>query len=405
MDATDTLQLEAEHVRASGILGKPGTLSRLFDFLLERSVAAETPKELEIAIQVFGKTSSFDVGQDSVVRVYVHKLRRRLDDLYERSGEPRSNRIVLPKGEYRLGVEQRTKMQAPAVAAPPRPWRKRLMIAAAVAGAFALGVALTSTFEHKRPDAQLEAVRSSAVWAPLLADDLPVTIVVGDYYLVGEADNGDHIRRLVRDFFINSPGDLLHQAEVSPDSVKNYRNLNLTYLPTGTAFALRDLMPVLSKKRVRVVLMSELNGSLLKGSHIVYVGYISGLGMLGDSVFAGSRLSPGGSYDELIDSANNKKYMSTANSSEDLHYTDYGYFSTFPGPDGNRIVIIAGTRDTGVTQIAEALTQPKALESLGERAAGSSAFESLYEVYGVARASTSSKQLFVSSLKTAHLWD
>jgi hypothetical protein len=406
----DPLLVEAEFVRSAGVLGKPGALSRLFDFLVARSAAGDAPKELELAVHVFGKDPTFDVAQDSVVRVYVHKLRRRLEDLYEKSERP--SRLRLPKGEYRLTLDQPPANEVeilPLPAPPPKKSARGLRwwwVALGLVCAFALGIGITLLAVRQRPSAELEAVRSSPIWAPLLADDEPITIVIGDYYLVGETDASGTIKRLVRDFFINSPGDLLHQAETSPDSVKNYRNLDLTYLPTGAAYALRNIVPVLtSKKRVRIMLMSELNGMQLKGSHIVYIGYISGLGMLGDSVFAGSRLSPGGSYDELIDSSTNQKYVSTANSSDEVRYTDYGYFSTFPGPDHNRIVVIAGTRDTGVTQIAEALTTSSTLRDIDQRASGAPAFESLYEVYGVARASTSAKLLFVSRLKTAHLWD
>ena len=74
LTAVDELQRQAEQFRASGLLGKPGALSRLFDFLLLRSLSGEVPKEIEIALQVFGKGANFDVAQDSVVRVYVHKL-------------------------------------------------------------------------------------------------------------------------------------------------------------------------------------------------------------------------------------------------------------------------------------------------------------------------------------------
>lgn len=146
----DELQRQAEQFRASGLLGKSGALSRLFDFLLSRSLVGEVPKEIEIALQVFGKGANFDVAQDSVVRVYVHKLRRRLEEFAVRS--------------------------------------------------------LTAT----------------------------------------------------------------------------------------------DSRPVLnSGKPVRVSLLSALDPNVLKSTHVVYVGYISGMGMLGDRVFAQSRLALGGSFDEL----------------------------------------------------------------------------------------------------------
>lgn len=411
----DELQQQAEQIRASGLLGKPGALSRLFDYLLERSLAADVPKEIEIALQVFGKSTSFDVSQDSVVRVYVHKLRKRLDDFYSRSSPPASSRIVIPKGEYRLAIE-RTVVEVveaegtPALPPAPEPprssWRRWLLPSAALFAAAALGALIAILVVMDRADWDRRAVRNSAVWAPLLDDDLPVTIVVGDYYMLGEADEHGNIKRLVREFFINSSGDFMTQVEASPELMARYRNLNLTYLPTATAFALQDIVPLLAaKKHVRMVLMSDMKGDMIRGTHIVYVGYISGLGMLSGPVFNGSRMMPGSSYDVLIDTTTNDEYHSSAAEVGEARYTDYGYFATFPGPDHNRVVIIAGTRDTGVMTIAETIVRPAALADLSKKAGGAASFESLYEVYGVAKARMNAKQILVAPLTTTHIWE
>jgi len=57
----------------------------LFDYLAEKSLAGQSPKEIAIAIDVFAKTADFDVSQDAPVRVYIHKLRKALDDFYASS--------------------------------------------------------------------------------------------------------------------------------------------------------------------------------------------------------------------------------------------------------------------------------------------------------------------------------
>jgi len=415
MTDRDSLATAAEQFRASGLLGKPGSLSRLFDFLLARSLAGEAPKELEIALEVFGKSPTFDVSQDAVVRVYVHKLRRRLDDFYARAGAT-GPRLIIPKGEYRFLLEQpaaeptriveTSNEPRPIAASRQRAWL--LPTAMLLVGAL-LGALIVGLITRSNADADLEAIRTSAVWAPLFDDDLPVTIVVGDYYLLGETDERGGIRRLVREFFINSHSDFLDQAELDPQLMQRYRNLNLTYLPTASAFALQDIAPIVGrKKRVHVTLMSSLDVNLLKTSHVIYVGFISGLGMLGDSVFAASRVSPGGSFDELVDAKTNATYLSTAmptQGSGDLSYRDYGYFSTFEGPAGNRVLIIAGTRDTGVQQVAEAVSERAQLADLTQRAGKSASFESLYEVYGVAQASIKAKLLFVSEMRNVNIWD
>jgi hypothetical protein len=407
----DELKHQAEQFRASGLLGKPGTLSRLFDFLLARSLEGDAPKETEIALQVFGKSPGFDVSQDAVVRVYVHKLRRRLEEFNGRT--PDAARIVIPKGEYRLLLER--PLAEPAVATaetttPPVPARRAnwLGIGIATCCALIVGALLGAGFSMGGAQWDMREVRHSAVWAPLLADDLPITVVIGDYYLLGEANpRTGHIDRLVREFFINSHEDFRDHAELNPQLMQRYRNLDLTYLPAASAFALQDIVPVLgTAKPVRVVLMSQLDANALKNSHIVYIGYISGLGMLGDRVFAASRVSPGGSYDELVDTKTDHRYLSTAmGATNDGEFRDYGYFSTFAGPNGNRVLVIAGTRDVGVMQIAQSLSQRRAVEDICQHAGATAAFESLVEVSGVGKTGLQSRSLFVSALKADKIWD
>lgn len=403
MTNANELRQRAEQVRASGLLGKPGTLSRLFDFLLERSLTGEVPKEIEIALEVFGKSTAFDVAQDSVVRVYVHKLRRRLEEFAARSLTPQDSRITVPKGEYRLVLE------SPVVSAPelPPPRRKNFAVPLGLAAAFAAGVLLTFMWMHDPQARELNAVRHSAIWGPLLDDDLPITLVVGDYFLLGEVDDTDNVRRLVREFFINSNQDFLDQLQLNPQAMQPYRNLELTYLPAATAFALQDLVPVLNAgKPVRVALLSTLDPNVLKSTHIVYLGYISGMGMLGDRVFASSRLALGGSFDELHDQQTGETYVSTAmpNGAEGGAFRDFGYFSTFAGPNGNRVVIISGTRDNGVMQVAEAVSRRSSVEEIDGKAGDAASFESLYEVDGMARAGLNARLLFVSSRKDDAIW-
>jgi hypothetical protein len=416
MAAVDELQRQAEQFRASGLLGKPGALSRLFDFLLSRSLSGEVPKEIEIALQVFGKGAKFDVAQDSVVRVYVHKLRRRLEEFATRSVTPTGSRITIPKGEYRLVLEPTTVTASPIEGAAslepaslpsvPR-WRPWLKPTLALLVAFVAGVVLTSALNLSPRDRELSAVRHSAVWGPLLDDDLPITLVVGDYFLLGEVDDTDNVQRLVREFHVNSNQDFLDHVQLNPELMRKYRNLDLTYLPAASAFALQDLVPVLnSGKPVRVSLLSALDPRVLKSTHVVYVGYISGMGMLGDRVFAQSRLALGGSFDELHDTRTAATYLSTVmpNGTEGGAFRDFGYFSTFAGPNGNRIVVISGTRDNGVMHVAEALSRRASVEELGAKAAGAESFESLYEVDGMARAGLNAHLLFVSEMKSDAIW-
>src|SRR5580658_863737 len=105
MDDSSVIRLEAERLQSSGVLGE-ARLRRLFDYLVECTLAGQAPKEIAIAVDVFGKSAEFDVSQDALVRVYVHKLRRALDDYYAAPENEGRQALQIPKGEYRLKFVQ-----------------------------------------------------------------------------------------------------------------------------------------------------------------------------------------------------------------------------------------------------------------------------------------------------------
>lgn len=60
---------------------------------------AETIKERNIALEVFGKGADFEPGEDSLVRVKAREVRKRLSEFYESTGD-HGLRIELPVGGY-----------------------------------------------------------------------------------------------------------------------------------------------------------------------------------------------------------------------------------------------------------------------------------------------------------------
>ena len=413
----EQLAAHADRIRASGLLGRSGQLSRLFDYLVECSVLGKSPKEIDIAVEALGRGAEFDVTQDAVVRVYIHKLRRRLEEFYNGPGSGETQRIVIARGEYRLSLEsnQAAEEKPPAgeVASPVAPpanatLRRWLITALVVSVALNLGLFLFGRFRPSPVEASLAQVRANPVWAPLLADDLPIVVVVGDYYIFGETDDSMNVTRMIREFGINSHRELEEYSQDHPEVADRYMDLGLTYLPTSVAPALRELMPVLAPagKRLRVVLASEMTADLLTRADIVYVGYLSGLGMLRRVVLSGSQFAIGDTYDEIIDRKSGHHYVSQSSSlwRGDPSYRDYGYFATFAGATGNHIVVLAGTRDVALANTAEATSHPQSLQALASAANGHRDFEALYEVYGMEGTTVASKLLTTVPLNTAALW-
>ncbi len=414
-----TLKKEASRIQASGVLGE-SRIRRLFDYFLESSLAGRSPKEIAIAMDVFGKSADFDVGNDALVRVYIHKLRKALDEFYSSSGNGRGAVIHIPRGEYRLRInepvaapspsEPSTSVPTPSTSpqtALPRTKMRRVALLVAVLGLAALiAAALAWT---RMPHTDLDRVRASPIWSAILTDDRPIMIVLGDYYLIGELD-ATGVKRLVREYSVNSKSDLADYVAEHPETADRYLDVGIRYLPIAAASALRDVMVVLApeNRRISVSKMSDLEPGSLKSADIVYIGYLSGMGMFQDLTFAGSRFSVGDSYDEIIDKTTKHSYVSDVGgeivgpprrSGTEQSYHDYGMFTKFRGPGGNTIVVISGTRDEGVSQTAEAVTNAQMLQELGRQVNSGAPLEALLDVSAFDGVNLSGKLLIASARK------
>jgi hypothetical protein len=195
-------------------------------------------------------------------------------------------------------------------------------------------------------------------------------------------------------------------VQAQPALAAQVEDLDLGYLPTSSAYALGQLLPVLAAagKRTSIRLASQLDADVFKSSHVIYIGYISALGMMQDVVFAGSRFAVGASYDELIDVTSGASYVSQAGEPKRNaeRYKDYAYVSTFPGPNGNQHLVVAGTRDTAVRQAAEMMVGQRRLDELRQQAKGQKAYEALYEVYGVNRTNIEARLLIAEKRLQGH---
>jgi hypothetical protein len=259
-------------------------------------------------------------------------------------------------------------------------------------------------------DGQQQTVREPTVlWSELADDDLPVLVVVGDYYIFAEMDEGGDVTRFVREFAVNSPNDLTSFTARTGAPAGRYQDLELTYLAQSTAPALGDVLEVLYGlgKSVDVVPMSQFDPAAIRSSHVVYVGYFSALDKLFDFVFAASDLAIGATYDELLNIETGDVYASSAGLPTDYrNYRDFGYFSTFPGPGGNQLVVLAGTRDEGVMHIAQVASDPSYLAATVSAVPADSngAFELLYEVTGFDRTHIDAMLVHAAALDDSLIW-
>ena len=386
-DARSAMQAEIERLRAAGVAGDAGRLRDLFDYLSRQSLEGFSPKEVEIAADGFGRTDLSETG-DSSVRVYVHRLRKRLEDHYLKDGAGSATRLTLPRGEYRFALEADGNSE---VTAPPSGESPRLKMTTGVmrlvGGAFVLlavmNFILLALLMTSGPGGNAKPY-ASPVWSSLKTRQTPLIFVLGDYYIYGEFRDGLFLERLVRDFEVNNRDDLESRRIGDPDRYGRAQDVSLQYLPVSTAHVMEDLSAIVADREPWVLQASALEPENIVCCDIIYIGLTSGLGLLEDEVFDGARFVPGETYDQIIDTTDDREFVSEAflNASEQVRYRDYALFSFVPGERGNHIRMLVGTRDTGLMGLSENLQDADWVRENLTGFNGEDRYEALFEITG-----------------------
>ena len=112
-DCLQERQAALEAVLASSTFSRNARLSKLLQYLCSKSLAGEAGslKEYTIATDVFGRSSDFDQSTDAIVRVEMHRLRKKLKEFYAGEGAHQLVEIVIQSGNYSPEfVERRLEM-------------------------------------------------------------------------------------------------------------------------------------------------------------------------------------------------------------------------------------------------------------------------------------------------------
>lgn len=409
----ESLAAEGRRVRDALVSKRSDTLLRLFDFLLERSVEGFPPKEMEIASAVFGDTIASSQG---TVRVYVHRLRKKLDQHYS---DKTGARIQIPRGEYCIILadpDGEIAMELSELEPAPKTHlilRRKYIAVALIVLVAANAVIAAVFFTNGRPEP--DPIARSAFWARLAMSERPKVVVMGDYYLIAEMQGGGKVTRLINDPSIKSREDLDVYLMRNPQDLGRFHDRDLHYAPSSAAVALRQVLPIMQALRGRkpdvpsLTLASQLSPGTVKAADIIYIGPLKALSpLLRNPLFQASGFKVGATYDELVDKASDRRFVSDGAVLADdrIPRRDYGYIAGLPGPSGNYCLFISGLRDPAVMQMAELVRDPARLEGLSKQIGKKvGAFEALFQVRTLGTTNLGSRLVVARSLDTGGIWD
>src|SRR5712692_7498894 len=207
---------QIEKLLSSHTLHGSESLCKLLRYLANHSLdhPGLSPKEYQIATEVFGRQQDFDPHVDSMVRVQAGRLRTKLAEYYASEGVDDQLVLELPKGSYALtfhhrsSAAPRTASQAPpgsfAPVQTPRRWFSVLLVLAIVLTAVvsvATDRLLTrGSAEARSANAAPEApVALRVFWKGFLTGSQEPWVIFSNAPFVGRPDTGMRYYNRARD--------------------------------------------------------------------------------------------------------------------------------------------------------------------------------------------------------------
>jgi hypothetical protein len=375
----------------------------LLTYLFNCSLEGVTPKEITIAAEVFNKDHSFNPGDDPLVRVHIHNLRKKLDEYYQSGGKADRYRLEIPKGQYVIHITDRAERKKWYVLFQEKSKRFK---AYPVLSALLVILCLLLLMQNLGLDHKLKKYRivddQDPVWGGFLQNENETVIVCGDHFFYTIPIPFEKRSVHIRDTWINSEQDM--QYLIFPKQEMGVTASGQTYFPYACVWALPGIIKVLNSSPRQIVMRSssQLTAASIEEQNMVYLGNIKSLGMLSHYVeLANLRYDIRERVIYHITGADTIRYAPVAN--EDVYHKDYALIIKWQGLRGNSILLISSFFTIGAKEACRYLTERHLLLQLEQKLIESCKcvpknFLMILEVSGIRQAITESKFILAESL-------
>jgi len=369
-------------------------LQKLLTYLVEQSLDgnAGNIKEYSIGTEVFQRGPGFDPRMDSIVRVQVSVLRKKLAAYYEGPGSRDELRIEVPRGHYATQFITRSAMvdvEVPHVEEVSRTQPKRRTIEPwlAVAGVIA-GMALVWGMDRLPMNAPQPAKvapgsewRDHPLWAGFVGPEAKTRLVIGAPLMVGLGGG-----LIVRDTAVNRPEDLQASAKLNRLAQESGRKAIPEEIYTGlgeaAGISLIDRFFHASGQDVPLIRNRLTTWHDLSTSNVIFLSSVR-FRTLGQELKRPSEFE----FVPVTGSTSAVRNLRPQKGEESLYAPtmveggsglDYALVTVWPGTArGKRIMMVGGSHTWGTEGAAVYITDPEALRDLRKKLKRSDAAETL----------------------------
>ncbi len=183
------------------------SLCKLLRYLATQSLEhpGASPKEYQIATEVFGRQQDFDPHVDSMVRVQAGRLRTKLAEYYASEGVDDHLVLEMPKGSYALTFHHRSSAAPRTASRPASQARFSVLLVLAIVLTAVVSVAMDrlltrGSAEARSANAAIEApVALRVFWKGFLTGSQEPWVIFSNAPFVGRPDTGMRYYNRTRD--------------------------------------------------------------------------------------------------------------------------------------------------------------------------------------------------------------
>ena len=338
-----------ERVLESKTFAQKEAQKGLLKFLFDASLQKKHLKEADIAIGFFNR-AQFVPGDDTIVRVSVHKLRTQLEKYYADEGKKDKFILEIPRGSYLIAIKEK-----PRKLGAKKPLRNPVVWALAIiaAGSVLVNLYLFSTSQKARH-------YNNVIWGDYLKAQSPVFITLFNpfFFHVKQAGGKDW---MVRDLEINSKDELAKAQQIHLQESKNdISELNYPYFSRNNLWPLPNLIGFFAKadKEVRLQTLSESNIDDIKNNDVIFIANINSFGWM-DKFLSKSHISISAHPRSISYIQDERKKTLQVPEVVKGNYVDYAFIVKTAGPNNNLITLMGDFHATGLRGLTSFINNSK----------------------------------------------
>ena len=371
---------------------------KLLTYLVEVSIKNELPNEYTIASEVFCKSAGFNPNEDTIVRVSIHNLRKKLETFYKKEGKKAKIKIEIPKGHYEVIFIKKAKKRV-----------KKLLLSSnflllLIISILIIFIMLSQLriLSLKRYVGESIEIANHPIWKDILTKERPKSIVLGDNFFFLE--DVDYKEMIVRKHDINSRQELEQFKRQYSDKIIK-KKTPYPFIPLTSITPLPQVFPLFrSELKISFQYSSNLKSVELLKSDIIFFGSFRNLYILNQAlkdIISSLQLGAGTNILQL--NLPDSIVTLTLDGDPATEHSDYCLVRKVPGPNKNTMILFTSFFIAGITGATNYMTNPETLaeiEQIFKEKYGTSPqyFDILFKTTGYSRTAFTTQIEYINKI-------